>query len=63
MQAEQALAMKRPPVWHGLEQEPPQKWLERLAELKKQGRVGEADELLTEIRRRFPDYPLPSSLE
>jgi hypothetical protein len=63
MQAEQALAMKQPPVWQGLEQEPPQKWLERLAELKRQGRTGEASELLAELKRRFPNYPLPSGLE
>ena len=63
MQAEQTIAMKRPPVWQGLEQEPPQKWLERLAELKRQGRTGEANELLAELKRRFPDHPLPSGLE
>jgi hypothetical protein len=63
MQAEQALAMKRPPAWQGLEQEPPQKWLERLVELKRQGRTGEANELLAELKRRFPDHPLPSGLE
>jgi hypothetical protein len=65
MQAERAkpLAAKRPPVWHGLEQEPPQKWLERLAELKRQGRTSEANELLAELKRRFPDHPLPSGLE
>jgi hypothetical protein len=63
MQAEQAFAVKRAPVWQGLEQEPPQKWLERLAELKRQGRTGEANELLAELKRRFPDYPLPSGLE
>lgn len=63
MQPEQALAMKRPPAWHGLEQEPPQKWLERLGDLRKQGRTGEANELLAELKRRFPDYPLPSGLE
>jgi hypothetical protein len=63
MQAEQAAAMKRPPVWQGLEQEPPAKWLERLAELKRQGRTTEADELLAEIKRRFPDYALPGGLE
>ena len=57
------LADKRPPVWRGLEQEPPQKWLERVAELRKQGRAGEADELLAELKRRFPDFPLPSGLE
>ena len=65
IQAERAkpLADKRPPVWHGLEQEPPQKWLERLADLRKQGRTGEANELLAELKRRFPDHPLPSGLE
>jgi resuscitation-promoting factor RpfA len=60
--AEQARSRleKRPPVvWHGLEQEPPGKWLERLAELRKHGRAGEAEELLAEIKRRFPDHPLP----
>jgi hypothetical protein len=63
MQADQTIAMKRPPVWQGLEQEPPQKWLERLAELKRQGRTGETNELLAEFKRRFPDHPLPSGLE
>jgi hypothetical protein len=52
--------MKQVPVWQGLEQEPLGKWLERLTELRKQGRTGEADELLAEIKRRFPDQPLPS---
>jgi hypothetical protein len=61
--AEQALAMKGPPAWHGLEQEPPQKWVERLAELRRQGRTGEAEELLAELKRRFPDHPLPDGLK
>lgn len=63
MQAEQAPAMKRVPVWQGLEQEPPAKWLERLAELRRQDRTSEADELLAEIKRRFPDQPLPAGVE
>ena len=63
LQAEPSLAIKRAPVWQGLEQEPPGKWLERLAELRKQGRTGEADELLVEMKRRFPDQPLPDGLE
>ena len=54
---------ERSPVWRGLEQEPPQKWLERLAELRKQGRAGDAEELLAEIKRRFPDYPLPAGAQ
>lgn len=63
LQAEPSPAMKRAPVWQGLEQEPPGKWLERLAELRKQGRTGEADELLAEIKRRFPDHPLSAGQE
>ncbi len=63
MQAEQALAMKRLPPWHGLEQEQPQKWLERLAELRRQKQTADADELLAEFKRRFPDHPLPGGFE
>jgi hypothetical protein len=51
------------PAWRGLEQEPPQKWLERLAELRKQQRTREADELLAEFKRRFPGHPLPAGTE
>lgn len=46
-------------VWHGFEQEPPQKWLERIEELKRQGRAAEAEEMLSEFKRRFPQHPLP----
>lgn len=61
LQAESAL--KRLPAWHGLEQEQPRKWLERLAELRRQKHTADADELLAEFKRRFPDHPLPSGLE
>jgi hypothetical protein len=54
---------KRALAWRGLEQEPPQKWLERLAELRKQGQTREADELLAEFKRRFPAHPLPVGTE
>jgi len=49
----------RLPVWHGLEKEPPRKWLERIEELKRQGRAAEAEEMQSEFKRRFPEYPLP----
>lgn len=49
----------RLPVWHGLEKEPPRKWLERIEELKRQGRAAEAEEMQSEFRRRFPEHPLP----
>lgn len=48
---------KRAQVWRGLEEQPPEKWLDRLAELKRDGRQADADELLAEFRRRFPNHP------
>jgi hypothetical protein len=48
-----------PPVWHGFEKEPPQKWLDRIEELKRQGRAAEAEEMRSEFKRRFPAHPLP----
>lgn len=51
------LLQKPAPLWRGLEEQPPEKWLERLAEFKRDGRQADADELLTEFRRRFPDQP------
>jgi hypothetical protein len=49
----------RLPVWHGFENEPPQKWLVRIEEFKRQGRAAEAEEMLSEFKRRFPEHPLP----
>lgn len=36
----------------------PEAWLARIAEMRKQGRVKEADESLAEFRKRYPDYPV-----
>ena len=47
------------PVWQGFEKEPPQRWLERIAELRKLDRVADADAMLAEFKRRFPGHPLP----
>ena len=41
--------------------EPPEKWLERIAELRKQGRHEAADKQLEEFRKRYPDYKIPES--
>ena len=46
------------PAWHELEQAPPQKWVERIEELRRQERIAEAEAVLAELKRRFPDYPL-----
>jgi len=40
----------------------PQAWLARIAELRKEGRRREADESLTEFRKRYPDYKIPEAL-
>ncbi len=41
----------------------PEKWLERIEELRKQGRLEEARTNLAEFRKRYPDYQLPESLK
>ena len=53
------LEQARLPVWHGYEKEPPQKWLVRIEELRRQGRAVEAEEMLSEFKRRFPSHPQP----
>ncbi len=40
----------------------PEKWLERIEELRKQGRLDEAKSSLTEFIKRYPGYRLPDSL-
>ena len=42
---------------------PPEKWLERIEELRKQGRFDEAKTSLAEFRKRYPDYRLPDALK
>lgn len=44
-----------------LDGEPPDKWRERIALLRREGRIAEADELLGEYQRRFPGHPLPAT--
>lgn len=41
------------------EHQPPEKWGEKIVELRRQGRAAEAEELLAEFRRRFPQYAVP----
>ena len=42
---------------------PPEKWLERIADLRKQGRLDEAKASFTAFRKRYPEYPLPELLK
>ena len=44
------------------ETQPPEKWLEKIEALRREGWKAEADDLLAEFKRRFPDHPLPSAL-
>ncbi len=46
-------------VLQELDKAPPQAWLEKLEALRRQGQNDEADELLAEFRRRFPNHPVP----
>jgi hypothetical protein len=41
---------------------PPEKAIERIAALRKEGKHEEADKLLEAFRKRYPDYKLPESV-
>jgi hypothetical protein len=43
-------------------QETPERWLERIVELRKAGKTQEADKELAEFRKRYPDHKLPENL-
>jgi len=46
------------PAWLvELDLQPPERWLDKLAEFRRDGRNAEVDELLVEFRKRFPDHP------
>jgi len=55
-------APARGALWQDLVREPPEKWLQRIAELRRVGQTADADALLAEFRRRFPDARLPEEL-
>ena len=40
----------------------PERLLERIAELRKEGRHNEADQMLAEFRQRYPDYRIPKEM-
>lgn len=46
-----------------LDAEPPEKWLERIQALRRDGQAAEARELLAEFKRRYPAHPLPPELQ
>ncbi len=56
-----AQSASRAPIWSGYERQPPDRWLERIADLRHTGREADAREMAEEFIKRFPDYPLPAS--
>jgi len=40
----------------------PERLLERIAELRREGRHSEADQLLAEFRQRYPDYRISEEM-
>jgi hypothetical protein len=46
-----------------LDAEPPEKWLERIHALRREGQAAEARDLLAEFKRRYPAHPLPPELQ
>jgi hypothetical protein len=42
-----------------LERASPEAWLEKIERLRREGRNEEADDLVVEFRRRFPEHPMP----
>ncbi len=40
---------------------PPERWLERIVQLRKEGRHEEADKQLAEFRRSYPEYKVPEA--
>jgi hypothetical protein len=43
-----------------LDNQPPERWLARIAELRREERAAEAEALLAEFHQRFPGHPLPA---
>ena len=41
--------------------ETPERWLERIVQLRKEGRTEEAAKQLAEFRKRYPDYKIPEA--
>jgi hypothetical protein len=49
-------------LWQDLVDAPPEHWIRRLAELRREGKTADADALLAEFRKRHPDWPVPEAL-
>jgi hypothetical protein len=41
----------------------PERWLEKITELRRDGKTAEADGMMAEFKKRFPEHPLPARLQ
>lgn len=57
-----AAGLQKSALLRELDGEPPEKWLKRIEELRRQGEAALAEEVLVEFKRRFPNHPLPPGL-
>jgi TolA-binding protein len=39
----------------------PERWLERIVQLRREGKQDEADKALAEFRKRYPGYAIPQA--
>jgi hypothetical protein len=57
-----AVASAVPPLWQDLIDQPADKWVQRILEWQRAGRSADAETLVREFVRRFPDQPLPAEI-
>jgi hypothetical protein len=57
-----AVAPAAPPVWQDLIDQPADKWIQRILEWQRAGRSADAEALVREFVRRFPQQPLPPEI-
>lgn len=54
-----ASAVRQSALWQDLVEAPPELWIRRIAELRRNGKTADAEALAAEFRRRFPSERLP----
>lgn len=57
-----AVASAAPPLWQDLIDQPADKWVQRILEWQRAGRSADAEALVREFLRRFPQQPLPAEI-
>ena len=56
------VALAAPPLWQDLIDQPADKWIQRILEWQRAGRSADAEALVREFVRRFPQQPLPPEI-